>query len=1562
MTNVFSKVKALCALMLMGVGLAAYSAAPTVTSVTAQQRYPWNGLVDITVMLQGAAEDAANAECLFAATNGTTKAVIPIKHITRNGADTYANGVWTRRFVWDAKVDVGTVKIDDVVLTIGARAALPGVQLWEDGPYWAECNVGATQPEESGYYFWWGDTVGYRRNASNNGWVSVSNGASFTFSSGNCLTYGKSNSELQSTGYIDATGNLVAAHDAATVHLGASWRMPTEAELSALIGNCATMWTNNWNGTGVNGRLVTGKGDYASKSIFLPAVGYGGNFGLSGLGSHAYYWSSSPDSNYSNYAWNLGSTSGGFFRCSNPRNSGFFVRPVREDSSGLVSAFSTSVTRLSLDCRGAKVVDNTHPIVYDAAWYADGTTARVTANEEEIASGSAGSCAWTPSSDGVHLLTLNVYDASGTVIGSESVFCLSREDLTDLMIPDGTTEIGERAFAGGGFTSVTIPPSVTNIGAAAFAGCSGLKTATISRRDYDLSVFPEGCQIVYVGGVDISNIEVFSGWPWKEVVIGYTIAGSADETMSLELTAKDNASGKTYVCKTLEGVDLTPGRHVIKWNASADGAKFKSDDVVFMARVVTQAEPLYCVVDLSAGVNATSYPVSYLDDVPVGGWTDEYKTTKLVLRRIEAGTFRMRNQYDVMLTQPFFMGVFEVTQRQWELVMGTRPSYFNNSNYYAPRPVETVSYDMIRGSSAGAGWPANNAVDATSFLGKLRVKARLDLDLPTEAQWEFACRAGTTTDYNNGTNYTNPHAQDSNMDVVGRYEYNSRTGFSSSCAPSAGTAIVGSYVPNVWGLYDMHGNVEELCLDWSGSSGAVTDPKGASSGSRRVKRGGGWCYDPYYCTSSYQNTCTPSTAISYCGFRLSWTLHAGGGQEDGESSSAALAEASSGLISVDTTFKDRTSFANSLSVAYGSVGVSGCRITANGTEIVNSTANGAMEWLPSAGGEYKLVYSCGGITMESTVIAEELTVSAPVITPGDGSVFKTETCKVTITCVTDDVLIFYTKDGSVPKMKSEFLYRGPFEITNTATIVAVALGKNGILSDYAKATISHIEAEPSAIAVTALQCSPRNGLVDITVTLQGTAEDVAKAECLFTATNGTTKAAIPVKHITRNGDDTGSGTIWTRKFVWDAKTDVGTVKIDDVALTVGVRVALPGVQLWENGPYWAECNVGATKPEESGYYFWWGDTVGYVYDGSKWGASDGSSDNFSFYNYNNENPAIATMRKDNAALKSEGWIGEDGNLTAMHDAATVHLGTPWRMPTDAEITALIGNCTTEWTTRNGVNGRLVVGKGAYSSKSIFLPAAGYGDESCLEDFCSYGLYWSSTPYSGYSLDTRYLAFDSDYFGRAHSFRYRGQSVRPVRGFANPSAAVGGVTTHLVLDCRPSVVPTVEGDSGATVTGDAETGYVIRPSEGNTAVEVMIPQSVDAAKVTVEVLPITKTIATRGAKVKIVSRGADITEFLNVPVADGNGVVDLTKATVKEEIVKEAMDPEKGAEVKLNAADPKLTTAKTRVGLFYQLREGETLDGMKDGDSKVGDGEKWMPKITVKGGNSAFYSIGVGKGE
>ena len=301
------------------------AAKPVATSVTARQRHPWNGKVDIVVTFSGSSNDVAKAGCVFAATNSATKAALAMAHVTDAGTISGSGTTWTRRYVWDAAADLGEVKIADVVL---AAEAIPlgGVQLWEGGPFWAECNVGATKPEEYGYYFWWGDTVGSARNASDTGWVSSRTGASFSFLDGNCPTWGKTTAQLRSAGYIDATGNLVAKYDAATAHLGTPWRMPTDAKFAALIDNCTTTRTAR---NGVYGRLVTGKGAFSTKSIFLPAAGSGYDSYLSNPGSSGFYWSSTPSLGNSSIAWNLHFNSDDFSRDYYDRYYGFPVRPLR---------------------------------------------------------------------------------------------------------------------------------------------------------------------------------------------------------------------------------------------------------------------------------------------------------------------------------------------------------------------------------------------------------------------------------------------------------------------------------------------------------------------------------------------------------------------------------------------------------------------------------------------------------------------------------------------------------------------------------------------------------------------------------------------------------------------------------------------------------------------------------------------------------------------------------------------------------------------------------------------------------------------------------------------------------------------------------------------------------------------------------------------------------------------------------------------------------------------------------------------------------------------------------
>ena len=280
----------------------------------------------------------------------------------------------------------------------------------------------------------------------------------------------------------------------------------------------------------------------------------------------------------------------------------------------------------------------------------------------------------------------------------------------------------------------------------------------------------------------------------------------------------------------------------------------------------------------------------YMTAVPAGGWTDEYKTTKLVLRRIPAGTFIRgsptnelgRNsdepQHSVTLTKDFYIGVFEVTQKQWEQLMGNWPSYFYNSAHRETRPVEKVSYNDIRENPNNSDdpavyWPSNSTVNSNSFIGKLRAKTGQAFDLPTESQWEYACRAGTTTALNSGYNLTSTSA-DVRMAEVGRYWFNGGSEFVLIVDTNGGTAKVGSYLPNAWGLYDMHGNVWEWCLDWYGTyPGTVSDPPGAASGSSRVTRGGHGGDNASGCRSARRSDYfSQSTRGEANGFRISRTL------------------------------------------------------------------------------------------------------------------------------------------------------------------------------------------------------------------------------------------------------------------------------------------------------------------------------------------------------------------------------------------------------------------------------------------------------------------------------------------------------------------------------------------------------------------------------------------------------------------------------------------------------------------------------------------------------------------
>ena len=237
---------------------------------------------------------------------------------------------------------------------------------------------------------------------------------------------------------------------------------------------------------------------------------------------------------------------------------------------------------------------------------------------------------------------------------------------------------------------------------------------------------------------------------------------------------------------------------------------------------------------------------------------------------IEPGTFTMgspdaepghqsdEKQHKVTLTKGFWLGKYEVTQSQWQTVMGNNPSNFKDAG--GDLPVECVRW--------------KDAMEFCRMLtGRERAAGRLpvgyEYSLPTEAQWEYACRAGTDTMFGFGNDEGNlfqfgNYCDSSNTDNLENKDVSHNDGYDK-------TSPVGSYKPNAWGLYDMHGNVCEWCYDRYAASSRgnnVSDPKGPETGTHRVSRGGGWNYDATFCRSAVRLDRDPNYSFSCVGFRL----------------------------------------------------------------------------------------------------------------------------------------------------------------------------------------------------------------------------------------------------------------------------------------------------------------------------------------------------------------------------------------------------------------------------------------------------------------------------------------------------------------------------------------------------------------------------------------------------------------------------------------------------------------------------------------------------------------------
>ena len=413
----------------------------------------------------------------------------------------------------------------------------------------------------------------------------------------------------------------------------------------------------------------------------------------------------------------------------------------------------------------------------------------------------------------------------------------------------------------------------------------------------------------------ISNVRLEQNSISRRVTVRYDLDEAAVVTMDVLTNGVSigganiqNVMGDCFK-KVAAGND-----HIVWWDPYLSWPDHKFGAGVVSVRMTAWAldnTPDYMVVDVSSAAQPdtqTYYPSA--EFLPGGLLSNQnYRTTKLVMRKIMAkdvewtmGSTTLETQrnatreatHQVTLTNNYYIGVFPVTQTQWDLIQPSRsaPSYYNNAADRAMRPVEQVCYNEIRNAANSTtantayDWPADP--NPSSFLGKLRTKTGIDFDLPSEAQWEFAARAGNgDTKWGDGSGILNSDA-DANLDKLGRYQRNggqvlsgsSYANPAQSCGATNGTAIVGSYAPNDWGLYDTAGNVWEWCLDWyaddiTAHGGKVNiDPAtpantlSGASGANRVSRGGSWIYAAGICRPAFRSRDPPSNRLSYTGFRL----------------------------------------------------------------------------------------------------------------------------------------------------------------------------------------------------------------------------------------------------------------------------------------------------------------------------------------------------------------------------------------------------------------------------------------------------------------------------------------------------------------------------------------------------------------------------------------------------------------------------------------------------------------------------------------------------------------------
>ncbi len=614
-----------------------------------------------------------------------------------------------------------------------------------------------------------------------------------------------------------------------------SWAQPTLSGVTPAAGSSAGGTAITLTGTNLDGATSLTVGGAAAANLVvvsatrLTAVTPAGSTGARdivvttprGVATLAggFTYQSAPPPTISSVSPNSGSTVGATAITITGTNltgtSAVTIGGVAATSVSVVNAtMVTAVTPAGTE--GAKTVSVTTPggtasLTNGFTYVAGPTISGISPNAGVTSGGAAITITGTGFTGATGVTIGGVATQSLSVVNATTITATAPALAAGLYSVVVTTPFGVGTLANAYTAQVSLPPTISSVSPNT-GPLSGGTTITITGTNLT------GASSVTIDGVAATSVSVVSSTTVTAVTPAAT-AGAKTVSVTTPGGTASLTSGFTYISL------ITPS-----WATLVEALPDPA--------VVTD-------VTLRNAIIATGYP-----------WRVRDNGTQIEMVLVPGGTFTMgctaSNAYacnanenpthSVTITNAFYMGRYEVTQAQWLARMGSNPSSFQGASYpdAASRPVEMVSWNTVQGFLTATG-----------------------MQLPTEAQWEYACRAGTTTAFHGFTGYLSGTNDDTLVGNIAWY------GAFSGGNSDGQTHAVGGKAANALGLHDMLGNVWEWCNDWYGdySSPAQTNPTGPATGTNRVVRGGSWDIDTYYVRSSARFESTPAITYTTLGFR-----------------------------------------------------------------------------------------------------------------------------------------------------------------------------------------------------------------------------------------------------------------------------------------------------------------------------------------------------------------------------------------------------------------------------------------------------------------------------------------------------------------------------------------------------------------------------------------------------------------------------------------------------------------------------------------------------------------------